>query len=332
MGFAPRQNPFLGGLGGLFGGMGGFNPYQQQMPMMGGFNPYMGGGFNPYMGGGFNPYMGGGFNPYMGGGFNPMMRGRFELVTPPEFEGYDFDSPIGEAADLRPEPPGPIERPPVDERDLFDSGSVPGEPGFSIEQDPRDMVMVSPMGDPVPAANGVMGRIDEYNQFLGTTPEQDRLAAIPSVEPALNVGVSDGRFEIPGVDLEKIRQSLAKIEPVMPGIKLPEPVNVAIRPPAPPTLPTKPIPVPRKMPTEPRDMPISMLDAVDDMGVPIYGGRDIPKKLPRPVMQPTIPSIIPKPVVPGPMPEPIPVPSIPKVQRQVGIGSIPTMRGRGRMR
>ena len=58
MGFAPRQSRFSGGLGGLFGGMGGgFNPYQQQMPMMGGFNPYMGGGFNPYMGGGFNPYM-----------------------------------------------------------------------------------------------------------------------------------------------------------------------------------------------------------------------------------------------------------------------------------
>jgi hypothetical protein len=47
MGFAPRQSRFSGGLGGLFGGMGGFNPYQQQMPMMGGFNPYMGGGFNP---------------------------------------------------------------------------------------------------------------------------------------------------------------------------------------------------------------------------------------------------------------------------------------------
>ena len=98
----------FGGIGGLFGGMGG---------RMGGYNPFMGGGFNPYqqqrnpfMGGGFNPYqqrmpfMGGGmggFNPMMGRGFNPYMGGAFQ--------GYDFNSPIGEApADVEPTPPPSI--------------------------------------------------------------------------------------------------------------------------------------------------------------------------------------------------------------------------------
>lgn len=58
----PQFNPFMGGLGGLFGQMGGYG--MGYNPMMGGF----GGGFNPYMGGGFNPMMGD-----FGGGFNPMM-------------------------------------------------------------------------------------------------------------------------------------------------------------------------------------------------------------------------------------------------------------------
>jgi len=51
-GFDPYS---YGGIGGLFGGMGGFNPYQQ-MPRMGGFNPYQ---QMPRMGGGFF----GGFMP-----------------------------------------------------------------------------------------------------------------------------------------------------------------------------------------------------------------------------------------------------------------------------
>ena len=45
-GFDPYS---YGGIGGLFGGMGGFNPYQQ-MPRMGGFDPYQ---QMPRMGGGF---------------------------------------------------------------------------------------------------------------------------------------------------------------------------------------------------------------------------------------------------------------------------------------
>jgi len=351
MGFAPRQSRFSGGLGGLFGGMGGFNPYQQQMPRMGGmmgrrFSPMMGGGFNPYMGGGFNPMMGGGFNPMMGGGFNPMMgggfrpRGRFEFVTPPGFEGYDFNAPIGgppagatptpppSIADLygglgeeqrnaflqqfglapTPPPPEPIERPDVDERDMFDSGSVPGEPGFSIEQDPRDM-MVGTMGGPVydDAGNlignlgtagptfppGVLGPIGggqrpippqdfgfgpgirpteiigSDGSFIGSgsvTPPEDRATAIPQPDPA---------FNIPGVDLEKIRESLAKIEPIVPGISLPEPAPTPVPQVPPPGLSTKkgffgdlirkvqeqaiaqaptprPIPTPRPVPKPPR--------------------------------------------------------------------------------
>ena len=45
-GFDPYS---YGGIGGLFGGMGGFNPYQQ-MPRIGGFDPYQ---QMPRMGGGF---------------------------------------------------------------------------------------------------------------------------------------------------------------------------------------------------------------------------------------------------------------------------------------
>lgn len=84
-GFGQSMNysPFSGGLGSLYGSMGGFGG-------MGGFNPMMGfGGFNSMMGGlggfGFNPMMGyggfgggmGGFGPMMGGfsGFSPMMGG-----------------------------------------------------------------------------------------------------------------------------------------------------------------------------------------------------------------------------------------------------------------
>ena len=299
MGFAPRQSRFSGGLGGLFGGMGGFNPYQQQMPRMGGmmgrrFSPMMGGGFNPMMGGGFNPYMGGGFNPMMGGGFNPMMgggfrpRGRFEFVTPPGFEGYDFNAPIGgppagatptpppSIADLygglgeeqrnaflqqfglapTPPPPAPIERPDVDERDMFDSGSVPGEPGFSIERDPSiEEPRMGTMGGPgfgrFPlgtagpeyiydgAGAPIMGPVDDLGVpiFGG----RDRATATPQPDPVLDIPAPqpDPVFNIPGVDLEKIRESLAKIEPIVPGISLPEPAPTPVPQVPPPGLSTK---------------------------------------------------------------------------------------------
>jgi hypothetical protein len=361
MGFAPRQSRFSGGLGGLFGGMGGFNPYQQQMPMMGGFNPYMGGGFNPYMGGGFNPYMGRGFNPYMGGRFSPMMRGGFE--------GYDFDSPIGEAppgveptppppppsiSDLyggldeaqrnafleqyglapTPPPPAPIERPDVDERDMFDSGSVPGEPGFSIEQDPRDM-MVGTMGGPGfgrfplgtagpeyvydDAGNPIMGPgggqrpippqdfgfgpgirpteiIGPDGSFIGSgsvTPPEDRATAIPQPDPA---------FDIPGVDLEKIRESLAKMEPIIPGISLPEPAPTPVPQVTPPNLSTKkgffgdlirkvqeqaieqaPTPTPV---TTPRPMPVKGPQPYKNIPIKAQPPVNVPMPAPMPVKGP----------------------------------------------
>ena len=54
-------NPYsYGGIGGLFGGMGGFNPYQR-MPRMGGGFPGMGGGFF----GGFRPRFKRGVSPAM---------------------------------------------------------------------------------------------------------------------------------------------------------------------------------------------------------------------------------------------------------------------------
>ena len=245
----PQQSRFGGGLGGLFGGMGGYNPYQQQMPRRGGmmgrrFNPMMGRRFNPMMGGGFNPMMGGGFNPYMGGGgFNPYMGGGFQ--------GYDFNSPIGEAPPgveptpppsisdlfsgldddqrnsflqqfgLAPTPP-PIERAPVDERDMFDSGSIPGGPGFSIEQDPGDM-MVGTMGGPV---------YDDAGNLIGNLG-----SAGPTFPPGVLgpiVGGEGGQVPqpepepFPGIDLDRIRESLAKMEPIIPGISLPEPTPTPV--------------------------------------------------------------------------------------------------------
>ena len=382
MGFAPRQSRFSGGLGGLFGGMGGFNPYQQQMPRMGGmmgrrFSPMMGGGFNPMMGGGFNPYMSGGFNPMMGGGFRP--RGRFEFVTPPGFEGYDFNAPIGgppagatptpppSIADLygglgeeqrnaflqqfglapTPPPPEPIERPDVDERDMFDSGSVPGEPGFSIEQDPRDM-MVGTMGGPVydDAGNlignlgtagptfppGVLGPIGggqrpippqdfgfgpgirpteiigSDGSFIGSgsvTPPEDRATAIPQPDPA---------FNIPGVDLEKIRESLAKMEPIIPGISLPEPAPTPVPQVTPPNLSTKKGffgDLIRKVQEQAIEQAPTPTPVTTPRPMPVKGPRIAPppgKMLPEPMPMPVPPiNEFDNPLFSDPAPRPLPV-------------------------
>ena len=380
----PQQSRFGGGLGGLFGGMGGYNPYQQQNPMMGGgFNPYMGGGgFNPMMGGGFNPMMGGGFNPYMGGGgFNPMMGGggfnpymggggrrggfgrpgMFGGGRRGGFQGYDFNSPIGEAPPgatptpppsisdlfsgldddqrnsffqqfgLAPTPP-PIERAPVDERDMFDSGSIPGGPGFSIERQGPVMgeePTMGTMGGPVydDAGNlignlgsagptfppGVLDNINQYNNFLGTSPDQQPV--IPSVEPDLSGGFTDGQINIPGIDLDRIRESLAKIEPIIPNISLPEPQPVPVRGPGRPMPVRPPMPVP---PINEFDNPL-----FSDPGLGSKGGVR-PMPAPMPIKGPRIapppgksiplPKFIPQPAVPvkGPPPkrisDPIKVP------------------------
>ena len=158
---------------------------------------------------------------------------------------------------------------------MFDSGSVPGEPGFSIEQDPGDMMVGTlggsgfgrfPLGTAGPefvydeAGNPIMGPpggqipippqdfgfgpgirpseiIGPDGQFIGSggvTPQPE-----PAPEPVLG-----GGFEIPGIDLEKIRESLAKIEPIIPGISLPEPQPVPVRGPGRPMPVRPPMPVP----------------------------------------------------------------------------------------
>jgi hypothetical protein len=382
MGFAPRQSRFSGGLGGLFGGMGGgFNPYQQQMPMMGGFNPYMGGGFNPYMGGGFNPYMRGGFNPYMGGGFSPMMRGGFE--------GYDFDSPIGEAPPgVEPTPPPPppsisdlyggldeaqrnafLEQyglspttttPPAlpdrsnydsagefrEELDIyrdqymppkgFDSGSAPGEPrmgtmGGPVYDDAGNLIgnlgtagptfppgVLGPIGGgqrPIPPQDFGFGPgirpteiIGPDGSFVGSgsvTPPDDRATAIPQPDPV---------FNIPGIDLEKIRESLAKMEPIIPGISLPEPIRIS-----------EPAPTPRPIPT-PRPMPVKGPQPYKN--IPIKAQPPVNVPMPEPMPSPVIPS----PIIPGPLPRVISDPVMPKpapITRGIG-GVRGGMRGRRR--
>ena len=307
----PQQNRFGGGLGGLFGGMGGYNPYQQQMPRRGGM---MGRRFNPMMGGGFNPYMGGGgFNPYMGGGF----------------QGYDFNSPIGEAPPgVEPTPPPsisdlfsgldddqrnsflqqfglaptPTPRPDVDERDMFDSGSVPGEPGFSIEQDPGDM-MIGTMGGPVyDDAGNLIGNLGSAGPtfppgVLGPIVGGEG-GQVPQPEP---LPVTD--FEIPGIDLDRIRESLAKIEPIIPGISLPEPQPVPVRGPGRPMPVRPPMPVP---PINEFDNPL-----FSDPGLGSEGGV---RPMPAPGKSIPLPKFIPQPAVPvkGPPPkrisDPIKVP------------------------
>jgi hypothetical protein len=402
MGFAPRQSRFSGGLGGLFGGMGGgFNPYQQQMPMMGGFNPYMGGGFNPYMGGGFNPYMRGGFNPYMRGGFSPMMRGGFE--------GYDFDSPIGEAppgAEPTPPPPPPSisdlyggldeaqrnafleqyglsptpppsvleERPDVDERDMFDSGSVPeiglpfeprmGTMGGPVYDDAGNLIgnlgtagptfppgVLGPIGGgqrPIPPQDFGFGPgirpteiIGPDGSFIGSgsvTPPEDRATAIPQPDPA---------FDIPGVDLEKIRESLAKMEPIIPGISLPEPIRISEPAPTPRPIPT-PRPMPVKGPQPYKNIPIKAQPPVKGPTLPIkrspppVKGPTLPikrspppVKVPMPMPSPVMPMpspVMPSPIIPGPLPRVIADPVMPKpapITRGIG-GVRGGMRGRRR--
>ena len=398
--FSPQQLPqqpsrFSGGLGGLFGGMGGYNPYQQQNPMMGG------GGFNPYMGGGgFNPMMGGGgFNPYMGGGGRRGGFGRpgmFGGGRRGGFQGYDFNSPIGEAppgatptpppsiSDLfsgldddqrnsffqqfglapTPPPPTPIERAPVDERDMFDSGSIPGGPGFSIERqgpDRGEEGFIGTMGGPGygrnplgsagpefiydDAGNPIMEPgsqfFNEYNNFLGTSPDQQPV--IPSVEPDLSGGFTDGQINIPGIDLERIRESLAKIEPIIPGISLPQPQPVPVRPRMPMPSPTfepeinpfdnplfsdpglggegmggirpMPMPMPQPMPIKGPRQPIKV-------SPPKIMPQPIPVKGPRQTIKTSPPKIM-------PMPQPMPMPGPPVNPFDNPLFSDPGLGGEG---
>ena len=317
-----QQSPMMGG-GGFnpYMGGGGFNPM-----MGGGFNPYMGGGgFNPMMGGGFNPYMGGGgFNPMMGGGgFNPYMGGggrrggfgrpgMFGGGRRGGFQGYDFNSPIGEAPPgATPTPPPsisdlfsgldddqrnsffqqfglaprvpPIERAPDETGDMFNNGSLPGGPGFSIERQ-----------GPVMGEEPTMGTMGGpgYGRFpLGSAgPEfvyDD--AGNPIMEPEFNTTFppTGGGFEIPGIDLERIRESLAKIEPIIPGISLPQPQ-----------------PMPQPMPKIDRSL---IFDPIREVRGP--GPRPMPAPMPVKGPRQTIKSSPPK-IMPMPQPMPMPGPPV----------------------
>ena len=343
-----QQSPMMGG-GGFnpYMGGGGFNPYMGG----GGFNPYMGGGgFNPYMGGGgFNPMMGGGgFNPYMGGGGRRGGFGRpgmFGGGRRGGFQGYDFNSPIGEAPPgVEPTPPPsisdlfsgldddqrnsflqqfglaptPTPRPDVDERDMFDSGSVPGEPGFSIEQDPRDIMVGTlggsgfgrfPLGTAGPefvydeAGNPIMGppsgQIPIPPQDLGFGPgiipseiigPDGQFIGSGGVTPPVpdnRQGMPEEEFEIPGIDLERIRESLAKIEPIIPGISLPQPQPVPVRP-------RKPMPDFLLPPINEFDNPLFSDPGLGGEGM--GGIRPMPMPMPQPMP------------IKGPMPMPQPIP------------------------
>ena len=151
-----------------------------------------------------------------------------------------------------PPPPAPIERPDVDERDMFDSGSVPGEPrmgtmgGSGFGRFPLGTAGPEYLYDE--AGNPIMGPQDfgfgpgirpteiigPDGSFVGSgsvTPPQDMATAVDDLgvpifggrDRAKAIPQPDPAFDIPGVDLEKIRESLAKMEPIIPGISLPEP-------------------------------------------------------------------------------------------------------------
>ena len=366
--FSPQQLPqqpsrFSGGLGGLFGGMGGYNPYQQQSPMMGG------GGFNPYMGGGGRR---GGFGrPGMFGGGR---RGGFQ--------GYDFNSPIGEAPPgatptpppsisdlfsgldddqrnsffqqfgLAPTPP-PIERAPVDERDMFDSGSIPGGPGFSIERQGPVMGEEPTMGTmgglgygrfPLGSAGPEFVYDDAGNpimepEFNTTFPP---MGGMPE-SPPIQIPGGAGGFEIPGIDLERIRESLAKIEPIIPGISLPQPQPVPVRP-------RMPMPSPSFNPEiSPFDNPLFSDPGLGGEGMggirpmPMPMPQPMPIKGPRQPIKVSPPKIMPQPIpVKGPrqtiktsppkimpMPQPMPMPGPPVNPFDNPLFSDPGLGGEG---
>ena len=396
-----QQSPMMGG--------GGFNPYMGG----GGFNPMMGGGFNPYMGGGgFNPMMGGGgFNPYMGGGGRRGGFGRpgmFGGGRRGGFQGYDFNSPIGEAPPgATPTPPPsisdlfsgldddqrnsffeqfglaprvpPIERAPDEVGDIFDSGSLPGGPGFSIERQGPVMGEEPPTGGgfevgtlggpgygrfPLGSAGPEFVYDDAGNpimepEFNTTFPlpvaidpaemDEDTRRRIESgggylPNPQINrTPPTGGGFEIPGIDLERIRESLAKIEPIIPGISLPQPQPVPVRP-------RMPMPSPTFEPEiNPFDNPLFSDPGLGGEGMggirpmPMPMPQPMPIKGPRQPIKVSPPKIMPQPIpVKGPrqpiktsppkimpMPQPMPMPGPPVNPFDNPLFSDPGLGGEG---
>jgi hypothetical protein len=117
--------------------------------------------------------------------------------------------------------------------------------------------------------------------------------------PPIQIPGGAGGFEIPGIDLERIRESLAKIEPIIPGISLPQPQPVPVRP-------RMPMPSPTFEPEiNPFDNPLFSDPGLGGEG----GGRNVPMPMPMPAPMPKIrpmpaplPRVISDPVRPKPAP------------------------------
>jgi hypothetical protein len=231
---------------------------------------------------------------------------------------------------------------------MFDSGSVPefglpfeprmGTMGGPVYDDAGNLIgnlgtagptfppgVLGPIGGgqrPIPPQDFGFGPgirpteiIGPDGSFIGSgsvTPPEDRATAIPQPDPAI---------DIPGVDLEKIRESLAKMEPIIPGISLPavmpDPGRGTIRPGPDPIKISEPAPTPRPIPT-PRPMPMPVVGpgrirVADPIKVRPPGKiAPLPiKRSPPPVKGPTLPiKRSPPPAkIPMPMPEPMPMPS-----------------------
>jgi len=111
-----------------------------------------------------------------------------------------------------------------------------------------------------------------------------------------------GQFEIPGVDLEKIRESLGKIEPMIPGVSLPEP---------------QPVSAPNKLPQFDPNTPMPSIDELrnfDTDNTPFGTVIDRPPRIMPPRRMPApLPKIRPMPApMPGPLPRVISDPVRPK--------------------
>ena len=133
------------------------------------------------------------------------------------------------------------------------------------------------------------------------------------VKKDLSGGFTDGQINIPGIDLDRIRESLAKIEPIIPNISLPEPQPVPVRGPGRPMPVRPPMPVP---PINEFDNPL-----FSDPGLGSEGGvRPMPVKGPTlPIKRSPPPVKIPMPVKGPRLPiktsppkiRPMPMPSLP---------------------
>lgn len=249
-----------GGIGGLLGRF-----RRPMFPPMGGFGGFGGGGFGPPP---FNPMMYGGF-PGMGGGFFGGFRPRFRRRPRPTMPDYSkqFSTLEAKIAELQ--------------KQLADRQAATPMPDPAMDvAEPRPPMRVGTMGGPG------FGRYP-----LGTAGPEFLYddAGNPILEPPGGLrttlpidGMGPGRLQIPNIsdgrlDIAEIEERLANLNiPTPPAITIP-PREILERGPGGGKIPMKPPSISR--------LPSDMLDAVDDRGVPIFGGRgDLmppPTKLPR---------------------------------------------------